>query len=281
MRVGVNPLKLAYTPSSYSNVVACVISHIPARIGYHEKRMECMKASLLTLRKTLPDGAQILVWDNGSSDEWRVWLYNDYAPDFLHFTPNVGKSNARAAIVRTLPPETIISMADDDVLYYPGWFEAEHDILSTYPNVGVVTGQPIRSNFRWGCENTIAWAREHGKLEVGRFISDQDERDFADGIGRDWSVHEFSTVGESDYRVTYKGIPAYCHGHHMQFMAYNKVIQPFCLGSDMAMADEKPFDISIDNAGLLRLCTSTRYVRHIGNVMDDEIRQAADQILGG
>ena len=281
MRVGNNPLKRAFLQPPYSNVIACVISHITAKIGYHEKRMECMKTSLLTLRKTLPEGAQILVWDNGSNDEWKVWLYDDFEPDFLHLTPNVGKNNARVAIANMLPPETIIAMADDDILYYPGWFEAEYDIFTTYPNVGVVTGHPIRSHFRWGCENTIAWAREHGNLEIGRFIPEEYEKEFAEGIGRDWKVHVMSTAGESDYRATYKGVQAYCHGHHMQFLTKAGLIAPFCLRSDLAMTPDQPFDISIDNAGLLRLCTTTRYVRHIGNVMDDELRQAADQILGG
>jgi hypothetical protein len=40
-----------------------------------------------------------------------------------------------------------------------------------------------------------------------------------------------------------------------------------------AMGDEKPFDWAVDNAGLLRLTTTERYTRHIGNILDDELRE--------
>jgi hypothetical protein len=37
------------------------------------------------------------------------------------------------------------------------------------------------------------------------------------------------------------------------------------------MANEKPFDIAIDNAGLLQLTTANRYSRHIGNMIDHKV----------
>jgi hypothetical protein len=38
------------------------------------------------------------------------------------------------------------------------------------------------------------------------------------------------------------------------------------------MGDEKPFDWAVDNAQMLRLTTVERYVRHMGNVLDDDLK---------
>jgi len=38
------------------------------------------------------------------------------------------------------------------------------------------------------------------------------------------------------------------------------------------MSDDKLLDNAVDGAGFLRLTTVERYVRHIGNVLDDELK---------
>jgi hypothetical protein len=42
---------------------------------------------------------------------------------------------------------------------------------------------------------------------------------------------------------------------------------------EMAMGSDRPFEENIDNAGLLRLTTFERNTRHIGNILDEELRQ--------
>jgi hypothetical protein len=41
------------------------------------------------------------------------------------------------------------------------------------------------------------------------------------------------------------------------------------------MGDEKPFDNAVDAAGLLRLTTTRRYTRHMGNTIDEDILEEA------
>jgi hypothetical protein len=53
----------------------------------------------------------------------------------------------------------------------------------------------------------------------------------------------------------------------MQFTAYRKTILPFLSHSNMFLADQRPFDIAIDEMGLLRLTTFKRTARHLGNVL--------------
>ena len=42
------------------------------------------------------------------------------------------------------------------------------------------------------------------------------------------------------------------------------------------MADEKPFDRAVDNK-YMRLCTIQRYTMHMGNVLDDKLRELASR----
>src|SRR3990167_10813819 len=120
MRVGQNPLKYRPIPSR-PDVVASAITHLPDQEGYHAHRLEIVKLSLTSMREFSNDGKQsILVWDNGSCPALTDWLIDEYKPDTLILSPNVGKSSAVAGVFRMCPPDTIIACADDDMEYFPG-----------------------------------------------------------------------------------------------------------------------------------------------------------------
>jgi glycosyltransferase involved in cell wall biosynthesis len=219
------------------------------------------------------DGFEVYVWDNGSCGRLRSWLEKEYRPDYLTLSQNVGKSNARKAIFSSFPPETIIAMSDDDIFFYPDWLQKEIAILRHFDAVQV-TGYPVRTSFRWGCEKTIERAKSKGQVHIGRFLPENWENDFAVSIGRDPAWHKSYSANDLDYRWTYKGMQAYCTSHHCQFVAEAGRILPALSWSPYAMADEKPFDIAVDEIGL-RLATVERLSRHIGNVIDSGIAAEA------
>src|SRR3990167_7412462 len=122
MRVGQNPLKYRPIPSR-PDVVASVITHLPDQEGYHAHRLEIVKLSLTSMREFC--NAHILIWDNGSCAELTDWLVDEYKPDTLILSPNVGKSSAVAAIFRMFPPETVIALADDIIQFFPYCLSAQ------------------------------------------------------------------------------------------------------------------------------------------------------------
>ena len=145
--------------------------------------------------------------------------------------------------------------------------------METYPNVGVVSGQPQRTAFRWGCENTIAWAKANAELEVGlELIPKELIIEFCRSIGREtWQ----RAAGEPDYLITYNGVKAWAHGHHASFTCYKERIEPLLLDSVTLMDGEHILDKAINDAGMLRLTTFERTWRHMGNILDEDIRTAA------
>ena len=145
MRIGSNPLR-NNTAQSFAPVVLAVVTHLPNTLGYHEHRLEVIQKCIESMTKHAPPHS-LIIWDNGSCEALRQWI-RYIKPDVFIESVNVGKSTARTAIFRMLPPETLVAMSDDDILYSPGWFEEQVKILNTFPNVACVTGNPIRTSFR-------------------------------------------------------------------------------------------------------------------------------------
>jgi hypothetical protein len=258
-------------PVKFPEIIGAVITHLPDQKDYHGVRMRVVQTCLTSMRKHAGRRLPIFIWDNGSCKELINWLLNEFKPEWLMISPNLGKSNARAAVMRILPGESVVCMSDDDMLYYPGWLDPQLDILNTYPNVGIVSGWPVRRSMGINNGNTIKWAETYAKITKGRFITDQEEGDYATSIGnKPISIHEMF-LNQMDIMAEYQGIKAYCTSQHCQFIARVKTVAPFCVESEEAMATERPFDKSIDDAHLLRLTTVKRVTRHIGNIVDDKI----------
>ena len=79
------------------------------------------------------------------------------------------------------------------------------------------------------------------------------------------------TRNDIDTKLTFRGIETYATGHHAQWIGYADIISQFVRYDKDAMADERPFEKAVNDAGLLRLTTFKRYTRHIGNVLDPEL----------
>ena len=271
MRTEMNPNRRTKA-DGYSPYIASSITHLPNFKGYHEQRFEVVKTSLTTMRENAGLDCQILIWDNGSCQEFRDWLLNEYKPDYVVLSNNVGLSNARAGLIRMLPPDVILGVADDDMYYYPDWFKAQVELMNYFPNVGQVSGYPVRTQMRWGNKRTLEWARKVAVVEEGGFIPAEWDRDYCTSIGRDYEWHKKQTENDMDYRITYRGVQAYAFAHHCQFICKVKLLANLMSFTTEAMSDDKPFDWAVDNTGMLRLTTINRYTRHIGNVLDDDLK---------
>jgi len=276
MRTEMNPERLAKA-KPMPKVVMAMITHVPNLEGYHSKRMDVVNLAIRSMIYQPGMDAELLIWDNGSCKE-AVEMLDNFKPDTLILSANVGKQSARAAIYRMYPPETIIALSDDDMLFYPGWLKACVDVLNHFPNVGIVSGYPVRTQARWGIFNTLQWGRKYASVQTGKIIQEEWDRDFCTSIGRDYQKQLMTTVDDVDHLINYRGMSAFAMGHHCQQVAIAGRVVQFYDWNDAAMGDEKPYDIAIDNAGLLRLTTRQRYARHIGNVLDDGVIHDAVKI---
>lgn len=271
MRKGHNP-NSDKGANQFMPIVLTAVTHLPNQEGYHAEKFEIIQICLESMRKNAGQETTVMIWDNGSCPILREWLQDEYKPDMLMLADNVGKTAARTSMIKMCPPGSVVGYSDDDIFFYPGWLAPQLDLLQNFPNVACVTGYPVRTSFRWGVANTHAWARREAKLEKGEFIPRQWEDDFCVSIGRDPEFHKENTKQDFDYRVQYGGGEAYATSHHCQFIGYQDLLVQATRYDGKAMGDEKPWDIAMDKLGL-RLATTQRLSRHMGNVLDDKLRQ--------
>ena len=270
MRVGRNPLTNAVLEGR-EPVVACVITHMPNDWEqYHLHRHKVIALSIRSLMAHAGIPVHLAIWDNGSHKGFTNWLKDDLKPDTLVLSRNVGKSVARKALFGMFHPQTIMAVADDDMYYFPNWLVPQLELLQHFPNVGTVTGYPVKTSFRWANKRVMEWAEDNAEIETGEFIKPEWDEDFCTSIGREYHHHKKINGNVPEYKVTWEGKEALAVGHHCQFVCVNGMIAPLLKWDVGAMADEKPFDKAVDEKHM-RLCTTERYTRHMGNALDDKL----------
>ena len=177
-RLGMNPGRgkaSAYRPA---RVTAAVLVYIPHFSGYFEGRFPVLIACLTSLVENTAVPLDLLVFDNGSCAEVQDYLGELQSRGaiqlLLRSARNLGKAGALRLIFGAAPGD-VVAYCDDDFYYFPGWLEAQLEILDTFPNVGMVSGYTIPSLF---APERISAALEFGRspgagLKAGKFIPEE------------------------------------------------------------------------------------------------------------
>ena len=115
----------------------------------------------------------------------------------------------------------------------------------------------------------------------GRQIPDAWEYDWAVSTGRRADEFMKETQDLEDTLLEYKGVQAMGSANHFQFVGYREVLMQGLPESwdQRLMGDMVEFDRRLDQLGYLRLSTPGRFVRHIGNTINEELSQEAE-LLG-
>lgn len=273
MRQGLNPLRFERAPEKINPIVFLVVTHLPCSDDpYHAGRMEIIQTCLTSMREHAHREHTFIVWDNGSKDELRDWIQHVFEPDIFIASGNIGKGAARTSAIQMLPPGTVVCYSDDDFYFMDNWLKPQMELLNYFPNVAAVSGYPCRTMFRSGNANTLAWAENNATLKRGQFIPRAWENDHARSIGRDPEEHIRMTVKDFDIKISYQKKEAYATAHHAQMIGYQIKLSHAMYYDDMAAGSEHHFDETLDRFGL-RLCTTERYCRHMGNVLDPQLRE--------
>ena len=279
MRVGLSPYKGQTSGYRPARVTVCMLVCIPEQTGYYAHRLEVLKLCLSSLVKHTEPPYDLMVFDNGSCAEVVSYLRTLRDAGVIRFlllsSVNLGMAGAYRIMFHAAPGE-LIAYSDDDVLFYPGWLPAQLEILETYPRVGVVSGLPVRAQFRYGNRYLPAYLEEFSSVRKaeGHFIPDEWERDFFVSTGEPVEhAVQSTTQSYQDIMLEYRGLKAYSTATHFQFVAPKDVIlRALAPQWDPRLMDgDREMDERIDALGYARLATFGRYVRHIGNVITPEL----------
>lgn len=280
MRIGQNPAKYANQVARPERITVAVLNYIPFLSGFYAETLDVLKLSLDTLQAGADLPHDLLVFDNGSCPEVQDYLLGLERAGSIQYLlladKNLGKGGAWNIILSGAPGE-IIAYGDSDIYYYPGWLSESVRVLETYPGAGMVTSRPFRTREDL-FSATLDWAaRTPGvDLETGCFIDWEDFSSFEFSLGNSEEAARERYQATRDFRLTYRGVPAFAGSSHWQFVAYKSVLQQFLpFQMDRPMGQVRQLDTRVNEAGLLRLMTGRPLVQNMSNTLPPEERKKA------
>jgi glycosyltransferase involved in cell wall biosynthesis len=278
MRIGANPVKNkqpAISPPKPVTVV--VICYIPYLSGYFQHSLDVLKLSLNSIWKNTADEEyDLLVFDNGSCDQVRDYLTNLKNENKIQYlilsSTNVGIPGAWNISFNAAPGK-YVAFSDYDIYFYPGWLNEHLNILNNFPDVGMVTGTPIRPPLEFSTA-TLEWAEAQTELEIKRGVlqSWDDYRTHTKSLGMSQMESEESYQMGEDILLKLGENEVFIGAGHFQFVASKEVLEkvtPF--PNKIAMGNERLLDQRINELGLLRLTLTRKFVQHLGNVPPQEL----------
>jgi len=282
MRKGQNPAKSAKTVAKPERITVAVLTYIPFLSGFYAEALDVLKISLESMRNKPGLPFDLMVFDNGSCPEVRDYLVSEKEAGRIQYLllseKNLGKGGAWNIILAGAPGE-IIAYSDSDILYYPSWLSRSVELLETFPNVGMVTARPFRTNPDYHTA-TRAWAQSNAVIEEGNFIPWEKFWEFNRSLGQDEAENRTVYAETKDYRVSLREtdsqsfavaptVTAFVGASHWQFVAYRSRLAQFLpFDMDKPMGQVKRLDQRMNEAGYLRLMVSDPLVMNLSNSTD-------------
>jgi len=297
MRIGQNPAKFVESVPQPARVTVAIISYIPFLSGYYAQSLDVFKACLNSLWAHTDLSYDLLIFDNASCAEVRVWLSEQHESGKIQYLvlseKNLGKAAAWNFVFAAAPGE-IIAYADADIYFEQGWLSALVNILDAFPIAGMVTGIPMWSPAQFSTA-TVKWAEKTDgvTLERGKLLAWEDYWKHARSLGQDEAeargnfekqvdqqitIQRFSDsasrqIGETSFANQQPAIgnqQFFIGAGHFQFVASKSVLQQVIpIPADKPMGQVRRLDMAINELGYLRLSTPEWWVRHMGNVVPD------------
>lgn len=272
MRVGQNPAKYVKEVAKPARITVAVLNYIPFQSGFYAEMLDVLKACLTSIHENSDLPFDLMVFDNGSCPEVVQYLLDEYEADRIQYLllsrKNLGKGGAWNMILSGAPGEVLV-YTDNDCYFHKGWLSRSLQILESYPNAGMVTARPFRTNPEY-YSGTLAWAENtpEAQMERGSFIPWEVFRDFDLSLGQDEADIRKRYESTEDVRLTFNNVQAVVGASHWQFMARKETLAQFLpFSMDRPMGQVKQLDQRMNAAGLLRLMPTEALAMNMSNTL--------------
>lgn len=272
-RRGQNPAKLVEGVTRPEKITVAVLNFIPFVSGFFAEMPRVLTACLESIWQHTDMAHDLLVFDNGSCEEIVDYLVDAHQQGKIQYLllseKNLGKGGAWNIMLQAAPGE-IIAYCDNDVYFYPGWLTNSVRILDTFPNVGMVTSRPFRTDQKYSSA-TIEWAEntKGALLERGGFVPWEVFRDFEMSLGNSEEQAQIRYQETQDLRIAFEGKMAFVGASHWQFVSRKSTLQQFLpFDMDRPMGQVRDLDERMNQSGFLRLMTPEPYAQNMSNRPD-------------
>src|SRR3972149_2532548 len=149
MRKGQNPAKFVRQVVQPQRITVAVLNFIPFTGGVFAQTLDILKLCLGRIWRSADLPYDLMVFDNGSCQEAIDFLVEAQDEGKIQYLilseKNLGKGGAWNIMLDAAPGELVV-YTDNDAFFYPGWLSRSVHILETFPNTGMVTSRPFRTN---------------------------------------------------------------------------------------------------------------------------------------
>ncbi len=280
MRIGQNPHKdVPKQLRSFSHQIVIPV-YIPSFDGYFEDSFEIFKLCLQSIFRTVHSQTFITIVNNGSCDEVLQYLNGLYSNGQIHeiiHAGNIGKLNAilKGIAGIDLP---IVTIADADAMFLPGWQKATADVFNRMPKTGVVGLVPQIKMGDYFCGNVIFDNLFSGKLKFLKLHDPEALRHFYKSIG--WTMdfnqdHAKYALGlEKDGFQALLGCGHFVATYKRDVFGKIPSWMEFKLGGD----SEKYLDMVPLEKDYWRLTTAGNFAYHMGNKLEPWMHEVLDKM---
>lgn len=286
MRVGENPTKFARHNKGLvqlntkvpARVLAATVVYIPRLSDYYADSLSILKASLHSLRQTIPDDFDLLVYDNGSCEEVMEYLQAELAAGRIDWlwrsAGNMKKIGAWNHIFGAAQSEFVYYF-DCDILHRPGWYEACRAIFAAYPQAGIVNAAPIPMKSPAKVDKVLSMTLQmlsdssEISLEQGQFTSDDWYGELGESLGGEAADFIAKARRFDQVRASQAGVEAFAQIWHAQFLIKTEFLRPyFPRPHDWAeSSNDEAFDFYLNELPILKLGITEPLVAHLGNTI--------------
>jgi hypothetical protein len=277
MRHGVNPQKLNPQLEDYPLHQIIIPVYIPNFEGYFQNSLEVLDLCLQSLQLSIyGHNIGITVISNGSADEavfsLKSYLDRGWITQLIINEKNRGKIDSIIAAARGSFAK-LITFADADVFFKPGWLEATYDIFSTFPECGQVSPFPAPSMIEQA-PSTVLGAVLRRNLKLRGVVTQEDFDQIIGMLGVKKDPNH--TYRDAQYIVE-RGACVACVGcDHFITTVYRDVLRAIpgqpSLKAIVGNSEFLYIDLPPEKLSMWKLSTPKLLVYHIGNTPEDWMR---------
>lgn len=280
MRVGFNPQKNQeqHQDNYFHQVILPV--YIPSFEGYFRESLDILQYCIDSLLHTIHAKTTITIVNNGSCDTVVVYLnellQSGKIQELIH-TSNIGKMNA---VLKGLSGNqyALVTVADADVLFLPGWQKATYQILEKFPKAGAVCPTPSSRSYKTFTSNILWDYFWSGKLKFTEVINPEGLKAFAHSVGNEdfyneYQLQKYLTITENNCRAVVGA------GHFLATYRkeiFSDTLPKYTKYSLGGTSEQDILDVPVVKTGYYRLSTEDNYAFHLGNVKEPWMADVLD-----
>lgn len=280
MREGENPEKNREEKNILKPHRVLVVFYIPDNDNAFYNEMDSvLDKCLQTLTQTInPETTNITLLNNNSSKKVDAVIekYSHLIDKYVLYTENKGKVYAVLNEVRGVY-EPFVTITDADILFYNGWEKAVFEVYKQFPLAGVVSPMPLPYLTFYYNHNVFGFNTLKGKIKYGKYVADEDIDLYIQGTNLPNLVERKSKYNWKEKQVVIqnKDYTAVVGAYHVVSTYRTEQFRNIYTYPDLKFKNSYELyfiDCLSEAKGLTKLSTLKTYAYHIGNKIDDVVR---------